>query len=136
MGDSTFLTRVLLENYKSIARCDVSLGPLTFLVGPNGAGKSNFLDALRFVADALRTSIDHALRERGTIGEVRRQSGGHPNHFALRLDFTLPSGQTGHYAIRVGAKSGAAFEVQDEECQIFPAGSNGPVHHFRIKSGS
>jgi predicted ATPase len=133
---SAFIRRVTIRNYKSIAACQVELGPLMFLVGPNGAGKSNFLDALRFVADALRTSIDHALRERGTIGEVRRQSGGHPNHFALRLDFTLPSGQTGHYAIRVGAKSGAAFEVQDEECQIFPAGSNGPVHHFRIKSGS
>jgi predicted ATPase len=133
---SAFIRRVTIRNYKSIAACQVELGPLMFLVGPNGAGKSNFLDALRFVADALRTSIDHALRERGTIGEVRRQSGGHPNHFALRFDFTLPSGQAGHYAIRVGAKSGAAFEVQDEECQIFPAGSNEPAHYFRVKSGS
>ncbi|WP_343414230.1 AAA family ATPase [Candidatus Amarolinea dominans] len=56
MRDATFLRRVVLQNYKSIAGCDVQLGPLTFLVGPNGAGKSNFLDALRFVADALRTS--------------------------------------------------------------------------------
>ena len=42
------ISRVRIENYKSIARCDVRLGPLTFLVGRNGAGKSNFLDALRF----------------------------------------------------------------------------------------
>ena len=58
------LTRVLLRNYKSIAACDVSPAQLSFLVGPNGSGKSNFLDALRFVADALRFSIDHALRNR------------------------------------------------------------------------
>jgi len=58
MTDSTFLTRVVLRNYKSIAECNVRLHPLVFLVGPNGAGKSNFLDALRFVADALRTSLD------------------------------------------------------------------------------
>src|SRR5713101_3554241 len=82
MKDSTFLTRVVLRNYKSIAACDVQLCPLVFLVGPNGAGKSNFLDALRFVADALRTSLDHALRDRGGIKEVRRRSGGHPTHFA------------------------------------------------------
>ena len=39
-----------------------------FLAGPNGSGKSNFLDALKFAADALRSSLDHALRERGPVG--------------------------------------------------------------------
>ena len=73
-----FLTRVTIRNYKSIAACKVDLSQLMFLVGPNGSGKSNFLDAIRFVADALRTSLDHALRDRGTIKEVRRRSGGHP----------------------------------------------------------
>lgn len=46
-----------------------------FLVGPNGSGKSSFLDSVKFVADSLSTSLDHALRERGTIKEVRRRSG-------------------------------------------------------------
>ena len=53
-ADRRLLTRVVLRNYKSIAACDVSPAQLTFLVGPNGSGKSNFLDALRFVADAVR----------------------------------------------------------------------------------
>ena len=48
MSRPPFLTRVKLRNYKSIARCDVELGPLAILVGPNAAGKSNFLDALAF----------------------------------------------------------------------------------------
>src|SRR5271154_7071602 len=82
----SFIRQVTIRNYKSIAACKVKLGPLMFLVGANGSGKSNFLDAIRFVADALRTSLDHALRERGSIKEVRRRSGGHPNHFAVRLD--------------------------------------------------
>ena len=86
MSEPTFLRRVVLKNYKSIAACDIVLGPLTFLVGPNGSGKSNFLDALRLVADSLRTSLDHALRERGGIKEVRRRSGGHPTHFGMRLE--------------------------------------------------
>ena len=62
-GDRRLLHRVALRNYRSIAASDVSLAQLSFLVGPNGSGKSNFLDALRFVADALRFSIDHALRD-------------------------------------------------------------------------
>jgi predicted ATPase len=131
----TFLTRIVLKNYKSIAACDVRFGPLTFLVGPNGAGKSNFLDALRFVTDSLRSSLEHALRDRGGINDVRRRSGGHPNHFGLRLFFSLPSGQVGHYAFRIGARPQGGFEVQDEECKIHSENALGPIHHFRIKSG-
>jgi predicted ATPase len=110
--------KVTLRNYKSIASCRVELRDLTFLVGPNGSGKSNFLDGLRFASDALRTSLDHALRDRGTIKEVRRRSGGHPNHFAIRIDFTLPAGGMGHYSFRVGAKQSGGFEVQNEECKV------------------
>lgn len=135
MTDSTFLTRVALKNYKSLAACDVQLGPLTFLVGPNGAGKSNFLDALRFVVDSLRTSLEHALRDRGGINEVRRRSGGHPNHFGLRLWFSLPSGEVGHYAFRIGARQQGGFEVQDEECKVHPKEALGEAQYFRIKSG-
>lgn len=130
-----FIRQVTIRNYKSIAACRLELGTLTFLVGPNGAGKSNFLDALRFVADALRSSLDHALRDRGTIREVRRRSGGHPNHFALRFGFELPDGRTGHYAFSVGAKKPVGYEVQDEECLIDPADRTGPGHHFRVSAG-
>jgi predicted ATPase len=131
-----FINRVTVRNYRSIAACQVSLGQLMFLIGPNGAGKSNFLDALRFVADALRTSLDHALRHRGTIREVRRRSGGHPNNFALRFDFTLPSGERGHYAFRVGAKPSGGYEVQSEECRVYSADNVlAPSHEFHIRSG-
>ena len=115
ISDSTFITRVVLKNYKSIAACDVRLRPLMFLVGPNGAGKSNFLDALRFVADALNSSRDHALRDRGGIKEVRRQSKGRPNRFSIHLEFTLPESFTGYYTIRIGACPREGFEVQKEE---------------------
>jgi predicted ATPase len=112
-----FINRVRLRHYKSIGSCDVTLGRLTFLVGPNGAGKSNFLDALRLVSDALRTaSLDHALRDRGGINEVRRRSAGHPRNFAIRLDFTLRDSTTGHFAFEVGARARGEFFIKSEEC--------------------
>lgn len=135
MSDSTFVTRARIKNYKSIGGCDVPLGPLTFLVGPNGAGKSNFLDALRFVADALNTTVDHALRDRGGVNEVRRRSGGHPNHFGLRLELRLPSGQTGHYAFRIGAQAGGGFEVRSEECVLRDHAALGREESFTVASG-
>ncbi len=70
MSKQIFITRVVLRNYKSIGKCDVKLGPLTYLVGPNGSGKSNFMDALHLVRDALAGSLDNALNERSGLNEV------------------------------------------------------------------
>ena len=131
MKDSAFIKRVVLNNYKSIASCDVQLRPLTFLVGRNGAGKSNFLDSLRFVADALNSSLDHALRDRGGINDVRRRSRGHPTHFLIRLEFTLSEGLDGHYAFRVGARKRdepGEYRVQMEECVL-------QKEYFRVNNG-
>jgi predicted ATPase len=133
--NSIVVRRVVLRNYKSIAACDVTLAPLTFLVGANGSGKSNFLDSMRFVADSLRTSLDHALRERGTIKEVRRRSGGHPNHFALRVDFSLRDGGAGHFSFRVGAKPNGGYEVQDEECRVLSNEPGAPEAYYALKAG-
>ena len=136
MQDSTFITRVGLRNYRSIAACDVELRPLTFLVGPNGAGKSNFLDSLRFVADALNTSLDHAIRDRGGFDDVRYRSGENPNYFGIRLDFTLSEGFTGHYAFRIIAPVHHKYEVQTEECIIRNAQIPTQETFFRVENGT
>lgn len=132
MSKAPFLTRVVLRNYKSIGTCDVQLGPLTYLVGANGSGKSNFLDALHLVRDALATSLDNALNERGGLTEVRRRSNGHPNHFGIRLEFILPDMRQGHYAFNIGALPSRGYEVQAEECAI---GEKGEGPFFRIERG-
>lgn len=136
MKDSTFITRVVLKNYKSIAACDVRLGPLIFLVGRNGTGKSNFLDAVRFVADALNTSLDHALRDRGSINDVCRRSRGHPNYFSIRLEFALAEGFTGHYALQIRKRPPGGYEVQTEECSIQNKSSLTSEAYFRVENGT
>ncbi len=130
MQDSTFIKRVILKNYKSIAACDVQLQPLTFLVGRNGSGKSNFLDALRFVSDALNTSLDHAIRDRGGINDVRRRSRGHPNHFSISFDFSLSNGIIGYYTFRIRTLSSGGYEVQKEQCKLHPD------IYFQVENGT
>lgn len=136
MKDSTFITRVFLKNYKSIAACDVRLGPLTFLVGRNGSGKSNFLDALRFVADALHSSLDHAIRDRGGVKEIRSRSKRPPNYFRIHVNFALPDGSTGYYAFRINFHSRARYGVHSEICRIKSAESDEPDVHFQVKNGT
>ena len=135
MKDSTFITRVVLKNYKSIAACDVQLQSLTFLVGRNGSGKSNFLDALRFVADALNLSLDHALRTRGGIDDIRHRSRGYPNYFDIGLEFALPNGATGYYAFSIESRSRGRYVVQTEECRVQKAQDNTPEAYFRVNNG-
>ena len=128
------LREVTLRNYKSIAACKVGLTDLTLLVGPNGAGKSNFIDALRFVAESLNSTIEYAIRQRGGIGEVRRRSGGHPNHFAISLRLNLEEGQNANYAVQIGARPRGGFNVQHEQAAV---SGNGIDHaYYEVKNGS
>ncbi|WP_218020520.1 AAA family ATPase [Nocardia beijingensis] len=123
-----------IKNYRSVAACDVRLGSLTFLVGPNGSGKSNFIDALRLVADSLRTSLDHALRDRGGISEVRRRSTGHPRNFSIRLDFASAN-TAGHYAFEIGSREGGSYAVTKEECRVEYVDMETPSCWYRVERG-
>lgn len=110
-----FLHRVVIEHYKSIRRCEVDLGPLTFLVGRNGSGKSNFLDALRFVADSLRTSLDQAVRSRVSIYDVILRGS---DVFWVFLQLSSPDQPIITYSLVLGANSPGSFEIVKEALEI------------------
>ena len=131
-----YLSEVTIKDYKSIASCDVALDALTFLVGPNGSGKSNFLDALRFCSDALRYSLDQAVRDRGGINEVRRRSAGRPNHFAIKLHLEIHSRYSYQYVFEIGARTGGAYVVQREECEWQHTENPDERGFFSVKNGS
>lgn len=127
--------RVTLKNDRSISSCVIDLPRPVFLMGPNGSGKSNFLDALRLVSDSLRTTLDHALRDRGGVQEMRRRSAGHPTHFSIRLDFVFGS-SSGYDTFVLGAKKGGAYDIQIEECRLTEGELGGGERHFLVRAGS
>lgn len=109
--------RIQLRHYRSIASCDIELGPFTILVGPNGSGKSNFIDSLSFVSQALGENLDNALRERGGVAELRRRSAGHPTHFGIRFDVGTAS-MAASYGFQIGAVQGGDYRVTHESCRV------------------
>ena len=133
MTEPVTITRVAALNFKSVAACDVPLGPLTVVVGRNGTGKSNFLDVLRFTADALHLSLDRALRERGGFGEVCRRAAVSVEHFGIRLDFWLTEAR-GWYAFTIGGRADGSYVVRREECRIRSKGRDEEAF-FQMENG-
>lgn len=133
----SFISRVRLKNYKSIAECDVRLGPLAILVGPNGSGKSNFLDALRFLSRAVATSPAQALDERGGLDEVLRQVPEKAESFRIAVEAAVPWWPasreiTATYEIEIGraADNPNGMAVLRESCEL-----RGPGGTSNLMSG-
>lgn len=123
--------RVRLVNYRSIERCDVRLGPLTYLVGPNGAGKSNFADALRLVSESLTTSLEQAVRERAGFYEIRRR--GAREGTSIELDLNLP-GESAVYGFQLERAGESDFRVRREWCEVRSGGS-GSGAGYQVEEG-
>jgi predicted ATPase len=130
------IRRVRIRNYKSIRHADVALTPFTILVGRNGSGKSNFLDALHFVADSLRISLEHATESRGGVGSVSRRSRGEPPSLRVEIELSLPSGNSANYRFELSS-SNRRFIVQQEELLIrSPSQGNDTTEHYSIQEGT
>ena len=139
LENAPFLRRVSLRNYKSIERADVSLSALTVLVGKNGSGKSNFLDALRFLSESLRTSLDHAIRSRGGFQEIKRRLRAArwvgDFRFSIEVEVVLPNEQVAKYGFGISTDpEGGAFRVRSEVLSVHsPTGS--PTAYYSVNSG-
>lgn len=134
--DTRCITRLALRQYKSVEKCEIDLEPIAILVGRNGVGKSNVIDSLRFLADALRNTLEYAIRERGGIDQVRRKSlGGRPTHPGIALDLRLGDGRAARYAFKIAAVHGRGFRVHQESCEVY-ASSGGVAHAFKLDGGT
>jgi predicted ATPase len=69
------ITRLRIDNFKSLKGIDVRLGPINFIVGPNASGKSNLAEAIDFISHAVREDLAYAVAEKGRFYNIchRRQ---------------------------------------------------------------
>lgn len=72
------IRRISIQGYKSLANCDLDLGPITVIFGPNGAGKSNLLDLIGLLSRlAQKETIREAFKDhRGLPLEAFHSPGG------------------------------------------------------------
>ncbi|MCU7729635.1 AAA family ATPase [Actinoplanes sp. KI2] len=106
------LLELSVENFRSLRRVTVPLGPLNVLVGPNGAGKTNLLEVFRFLADVINTDLQPAIDLRGGFAEVVFWGGDErkpPTHIQVKLKATWTTNSSTNapdeYSLRVGHTS-------------------------------
>ena len=129
------ITELRVKNFRSIADATLSLPPITALVGPNASGKSNVMDALRFVGEAVRVSLDSALTSRDGIGGIRRwQRGGRP--FNIEIGLKVKSGiYSIDYKFIVAGDPDRGYRVREEQGEISRLHDNEVSSDFQIKNG-
>ena len=77
------ITRIVIENFKSLRKVDLSLGRMNLFIGANASGKSNFLEALRVLEGIGRGfTINETLngKPRGATNEVWKGIRGGSTH--------------------------------------------------------
>lgn len=131
--DGCLVSRVVIRNYKSIAACDVQLGPLSFLVGPNGSGKSNFLDVFAFVSESLRHSIEAALYRRGGYHDVCWELGARTEGFGVRLECEINDIKA-RYCFTVRSDE-SGTRISREVCQVVRPNSSTNPPFYIIEDG-
>ena len=59
------LSRIKIEGYKSINKCDIVFGKINVLIGSNGAGKSNFISAFSLLQNILSKNLQISAAKSG-----------------------------------------------------------------------
>ncbi|GAB3450845.1 AAA family ATPase [Actinophytocola sediminis] len=101
------LIQLDVENFRSLRKVSIPLGPLNVLVGPNGAGKTNVLEVFRFLADVIRTDLEPALLLRGGFPDVVFRGGEKmPSAITVKLKATWTTNSSmnapDEYVLRIG----------------------------------
>jgi predicted ATPase len=121
-----------ISNYRSLGQ-DVriaNLEPLVVFTGRNGSGKSNILDAIKFVADALRLGLDGAITEREGIKAIRRWSSGKPVDISIQMTVQNESIRGGYHFI-ISSHNTHEYVVKYEKAHL--VGKSGTLVDFERK---
>lgn len=95
------LTRLHIQNFRSLANVSVAAHAINVLFGPNGSGKSTLLDAIWFVRDCLVRDVAEASSVRSYGIGALWQGADEGAHISIKLETNLAE-----YELLLGFSSG------------------------------
>ena len=99
MGDQ--LTRLNVENFRSLADVSIDMRPINVLFGPNGSGKSTLLEATRLLKDCISRDVEESVRIRNNGFGMLRQGADEWRGIKIGMETALAG-----YALRLGFSRG------------------------------
>lgn len=134
----SLLTRIAVDNFRSLFKFDTVLNPLTVIVGRNDAGKSNLLKTIRLLLDEAATAeVDKYDYSRSAVQSR------FPRHVHITGTITTHSSQTyikRHILLQKESGSGSTLEIQEgqqwrkpseDELRLLPA-----IYYLRPRTGA
>jgi len=91
------LTRLHVQNFRSLADVSVALRPINLFFGPNGSGKSTLLEALRLLRDCVFRDVEEAARNRYNGFSMLRQGANTSEGILIIVETDFAE-----YALRLG----------------------------------
>lgn len=128
------ITKLAIENFKSIQRQEVELDRINILIGPNGAGKSNFVEVFHFLERLSEQQLQQYIFQSGGVNALLfRGFKKHPNlrilvEFAKEKDPAL----RGIYEIRL-LSNGEEMRVEHERLRFFDANAIKQAEENQVK---
>ena len=95
------LTRLNVENFRSLADVSIDMRPINVLFGPNGSGKSTLLEATRLLRDCISRDVEEAVRIRNNGFGMLRQGVDEWRGIKIGMEAALAG-----YALRLGFSRG------------------------------
>src|SRR5437588_7136769 len=84
------IEQIRIQGFKSLAAVTVNLTPVTVLIGKSGSRISNFMEAFRFLQDALlNRNLDQAANDRGGWQNVFTVTQQAPRTISFRISFRI-----------------------------------------------
>lgn len=77
------LSRLTINGFKSIRRCDLELTSLNVLSGPSGVGKSNFIGFVRMLLQMLAGNLQAFVANTYDGKEIRHDNYTHVHYIAI-----------------------------------------------------
>ena len=95
------LTRLQVNNFRSLADVSIDIRPINVLFGPNGSGKSTLLEALQLVGDCVSRDVEEAAGTRYNGFSMLRQGVDEWQGIVISLETDLAK-----YGLRLGFSLG------------------------------
>jgi len=80
------ITRLVIENYKSIKSVDIELNSINILIGSNGAGKSNFISFFKLLNSITRKRLQYFVDEESGANNILFHGLKESDHIYSRIE--------------------------------------------------